>query len=53
MGVRLAHGAAGLRIIVQLDAQVAKRNIKEAGGVRAIAVTAYQRIENMLSLNLS
>jgi len=52
MGVRLAHGAARLRIIVQLDAQAANRDMQEACGVGAIAVAALQRTENMLSLNL-
>jgi hypothetical protein len=52
MFVRLAHGAARLRIIVQLHAQAAKRDAEKSGGARAIASTAYERIENMLSLNL-
>jgi hypothetical protein len=52
MCVRLAHDAARLSIIVQLDAQASKRDVEKAGGVRAIAVAANERIENMLSLSL-
>lgn len=53
MGVRLAHGAARLRVIVQFDAQAAKRDMQEACGACAIAVAALERSENILSLNLS
>jgi hypothetical protein len=52
MCVRLAHDAARLSIIVQLDAQAAKRDVEKTGGMRAIAVATYECIENMLSLNL-
>ena len=51
MCVRLAHDAARLSIIVQLGAQAAKRDVEKAGGVRAIAVAANERIENMLSFS--
>ena len=50
--MRLAHGAARLRIIAQLAAQGAKRDAEKSGGVRAIAVAAHKRIENISSLNL-
>jgi hypothetical protein len=52
MGVRLAHGAAGLRVIVQLDAQAADGDFEEICGVGAIAVATLERSENILSLNL-
>jgi hypothetical protein len=51
MRIRLTNGATQLRVIVQLDAQAAKRDAEKAGGVRTIAVTAHERIENMSSLN--
>jgi hypothetical protein len=37
---------------VQLDAQAAKRDIEKSCNVRAIAVAAHERIENMPSLNI-
>jgi len=52
MGVRLAHGAARLRVFVQFDAQAANRDTEEACGAGAIAVAALERRENMFSLNL-
>jgi hypothetical protein len=52
MGVWLAHGAACLRVIVQLDAQAANRDMQEACGMCAIAVAALKRSENILPLNL-
>ena len=52
MGVRLAHDAARLRVIVQLDAQAANRDMQEACGMSAIAVAALERSENILPLNL-
>jgi hypothetical protein len=51
MRIRLTNGATQLRVIVQLDAQAAKRDAEKAGGVRTIAVAAHERIENMFSLN--
>jgi len=51
MRLRLTNGATQLRVIVQLDAQAAKRDAEKAGGVRTIAVAAHERIENMSSLN--
>jgi hypothetical protein len=41
-----------LNVVVQLDAQAAKRDIEKSCGVRAIAVAANERIKNMLSLNV-
>jgi len=38
---------------VQLDAQATKRDVKKVCGVRAIAVTAHERIKNVRTLNLS
>jgi hypothetical protein len=52
MCVRLANGAACLRIIVQLYAEAAKRDAEKTGGVRTIAVAAYESSENMPALNL-
>jgi len=49
--MRSAHIAARLSVFAQFDAQAAKRNMEKLCGVGAIAVAAYERIENMLSLH--
>lgn len=50
--MRFANRAARLRIIVQLDAQAAKRDSKKTGSVRAIAMATHERIEDVLLLDL-